>query len=62
MNVLHIYDMGYIIVTSTGTMVTNGFPCGLVWFKDGSLAGVLVALLCRRYRFNTWFAFCWLSG
>jgi len=31
-------------VTSTGTMVTDRFPLGLVWFPDTSL--VAVALLC----------------
>jgi len=31
-------------VISTGTMVTDGFPLGLVWFQDTSL--VAVALLC----------------
>jgi len=27
-------------VTGTGTMVTDGFPLGLVWFQDTSLAAV----------------------
>jgi len=45
-------------VTGTGTMFTDGFPSGLVWFQDTSL--VAVALLCRRYRlipslFYVWF-------
>jgi len=45
-------------VTGTGTMVTDGFPLGLVWFQDTSL--VAVALLCRRYYlipslFYVWF-------
>jgi len=33
-------------VISTGTMVTDGFPLGLVWFQDTSL--VAVALLCMQ--------------
>ena len=50
--------MLYHGVTGTGTMVTDGFPLGLVWFQDTSL--VAVALLCRRYRlipslFYVWF-------
>ena len=35
-----------IAVTGTGTMVTDGFPLGLVWFQDTSL--VAVALLCMQ--------------
>ena len=31
-------------VTGTGTMVTDGFPLGLVWFQDTS--HVAVVLLC----------------
>jgi len=34
------------LVTGTGTMVTDGFPLGLVWFQDTSL--VAVALLCMQ--------------
>jgi len=34
---------GFGGVTGTGTMVTNGFPFGLIWFQDRSL--VAVALL-----------------
>jgi len=33
-----------VCVSGTDTMVTNGFPLGLVWFQDRSL--VAVALLC----------------
>jgi len=33
-------------VSGTGTMVTDGFPAGLVWFQDTSL--VAVALLCMQ--------------
>ena len=34
----------FLVVTGTGTMVTDEFPLGLVWFQDTSL--VAVALLC----------------
>ena len=37
---------GSAYVTGTGTMVTDGFPLGLVWFQDTSL--VAVALLCMQ--------------
>jgi len=36
-------------VTGTGTMVSDGFPLGLVCFQNTSLMAVAL-LLCRRYR------------
>ena len=40
-----------LCVTGTGTMVTDEFALGLVWFQDTSLRAV--ALLCRRNHFDT---------